>query len=296
MLPTPDTTHVSFENIYEPAEDSYLFLDTLSSVSESTFLKDRFGSGTAKPYSNIPTGGRPSSKSTKPNEPGALLALEVGTGSGIVLAFLTACAQEICGRAHLMTLGTDVNEQACRATKHTVSLATPEDRKVTQDQQSPQPSRRIARTCFLDPIVADLTNSVRWRTVDILIFNPPYVPTESVPTLTSTSSSSGGKRGADTDAKSLFDFNSHMLSLSYAGGTDGMETTNRLLAELPNVLSDRTGVAYVLLCAQNEPDLVKRRIGEWRNGWKVKTVGSSGNHGGWEKLQIIRIWQTDRPE
>ena len=37
MLPTPDTSHVSFDTIYEPSEDSYLFLDlSLIHISEPT--------------------------------------------------------------------------------------------------------------------------------------------------------------------------------------------------------------------------------------------------------------------
>ena len=66
MLPTPDTSHVSYDQIYEPAEDSYLLLDTLSSASETTFLRSHFRTGPAP------------------------LVVEVGTGSGVVLAFVVA--------------------------------------------------------------------------------------------------------------------------------------------------------------------------------------------------------------
>jgi len=83
-----------------------------------------------------------------------------------------------------------------------------------------------------------------------------------------------------------------MLSLSYAGGTDGMEITNQLLEQLPEVLHVRRGVAYVLLCAQNRPDEVRQRVNKWVGTWSVETVGHSGNKGGWEKLQILRIWRT----
>ena len=82
---------------------------------------------------------------------------------------------------------------------------------------------------------------------------------------------------------------SHLLELSYAGGVDGMETTLRLLVELPRILSER-GVAYVLLCAQNKPEEVKKAIPMLLTGeWTVDTVGDSGRKAGWEKLVIIRI-------
>ena len=69
-----------------------------------------------------------------------------------------------------------------------------------------------------------------------------------------------------------------------------METTNRLLTQIPDVLSER-GIAYVLLCAQNKPEDVKARIRAWEGEWRVETVGESGKKGGWEKLQIVRIWR-----
>jgi release factor glutamine methyltransferase len=80
-----------------------------------------------------------------------------------------------------------------------------------------------------------------------------------------------------------------LISLSYAGGTDGMETTYRLFEMLPETLS-QNGVAYILLSAQNKPDFVKEQIRGWGPDWLVETVGSSGKKAGWEKLQIIRIW------
>jgi release factor glutamine methyltransferase len=88
-----------------------------------------------------------------------------------------------------------------------------------------------------------------------------------------------------------FDNDSYFLSLTYAGGADGMETTDRLLDAIPGVLSTH-GVAYVLLCKQNNPDVVKERIRGW-GGWQAESVGSSGMQAGWEKLVIVRIWRDD---
>ena len=114
--------------------------------------------------------------------------------------------------------------------------------------------------------------------VDVLVFNPPYVPTPDLPALPE------GK-----GRLSSFEEDSHLLALSYAGGADGMETTDRLLDALPEILSPDRGCAYILLCAQNKPDKVKERISAWGAAWKVETVGRSGKKAGWEKLQIIRI-------
>jgi len=120
----------------------------------------------------------------------------------------------------------------------------------------------------------------KWRVVDVLVFNPPYVPTEELSTLVLPYRQPG----------ETLQENAHLLELSYAGGKDGMEVTNRLLQQLPDVLSE-VGVAYILLCQQNKPEEVKRRIENWGDEWAVETVGRSGKMAGWERLQIIRIWR-----
>lgn len=140
---------------------------------------------------------------------------------------------------------------------------------------------------FLDSLRADLTTPLRGGMVDVLVFNPPYVPTAEVP-----SSPRSGDVDGWSDAMGLddgFEEESYLLALSYAGGVDGMEVTNRLLEQIPLVLHPQRGVAYVLLCAQNRPEEVKRRVAAWGPGWAVETVGRSGKVGGWEKLQVIRL-------
>ncbi|KAF1988335.1 hypothetical protein K402DRAFT_419670 [Aulographum hederae CBS 113979] len=254
MLPTPSTTHVSFDNVYEPAEDSFLLLDTLSSASETAFLQERFAQ-------QCP------------------LVVEVGTGSGVVLAFVAANTSPIFGHSRVLTLGTDLNLFACKAASHTVQQAL----KESASQSSP--------SVFLEILNTDLTGSLRPHSVDLLIFNPPYVPTETIP--------DPPKHGIDDDTKSssksknsTFDRDSQLLALSYAGGADGMEVTNRLLDQLHSILHLQRGVAYILLCAQNKPLKVQERLRNWGANWSVEVVGNSGKKGGWEKLQILRVWRT----
>ena len=253
MLPTPSTSHVDFDRIYEPAEDSYLLLDTLSSSGEIAFLTKRFGD-TICP-----------------------LICEVGTGSGVVLAFIAAQCKTILGREDAMILGTDINSFACRAAEETVTRAMAEGHS---DKSTVN---------LLSIVNADLTSAIRHATVDILIFNPPYVPAP-LPDLSGNALNHG--QIGELDSQQRFDRDSHLLSLSYAGGEDGMEVTNRLLAQLPEVLTPGRGVAYVLLCAQNKPDEIQRRIEAWPGGWSAAIVGSSGKQAGWEKLIILRICRT----
>lgn len=252
MLPTPSTSHVCFDRVYEPAEDSYLLLDTLSSSSESAFLSERFSSSVAPP-----------------------LVLEVGVGSGVVLAFVAANARSIFGRCDILTLGTDINSFACQAASQTVTTA------IKEKEQLPDQS------LFLDVVNGDLASSVRPHSIDVFIFNPPYVPAE-LPDFTRHAHYNAVPEGK---AKTSFEQDSYLLELSYAGGEDGMVVTNRMLEQIPDILSERRGVGYVLLCAQNKPEVVKQEIRDWGSGWQAETVGKSGKKAGWEKLHIVRIWK-----
>lgn len=271
MLPTPDTSHVSFDTIYEPSEDSYLFLDTLSSASESNWLSERF------------------QKHNSTSDP-VPLVVEAGTGSGIVLAFVAAQSQEIFGRRDIITLGTDVNRDACLATNKTVSTALKAQRESRETPAIEEGPSSTLQTVHISSITGDLCSALRPGSVDVLLFNPPYVPTAELPKLPSAAQNDPvTTQSMSRSAK--FENDSYFLSLTYAGGADGMETTYRLLDAIPEILSPR-GVAYVLLCKQNRPDDVKERIRGW-GGWNAETVGSSGMQAGWEKLVIIRIWRAD---
>lgn len=274
MLPTPDTAHVSFDTVYEPSEDSYLFLDTLSSPSESAWLSHRFS---------------PSSSAPSP------LIVEVGTGSGVVLGFVAANSQQIFGRRDILALGTDVNRNACAATRETAQRAI-QDRQCSCPSSSSSTNNDSsggATSTFLAPVMADLGTPLRQGCVDVLLFNPPYVPTEELPRLPSATEQEREMAGLSRSER--FDHESYLLSLTYAGGKDGMETTDRLLDAIPGLLHPGRGVAYVLLCRQNRPEEVRDRIIAWGGGWRAESVGSSGKQAGWEKLIILRIWREVLP-
>ncbi|CCU76265.1 eRF1 methyltransferase catalytic subunit MTQ2 [Blumeria hordei DH14] len=247
MLPTPCTAHVDLARIYEPAEDSYLLLDTVSSTSERAFLHARFGSAS-------------------PGQAVTPLVVEIGSGSGVIISFVHAHCATILGRCDVLTAGIDVNFFACQATVKTVAVAQ---------------AQNTTKASFMGSIQADLASSFRGNEMDVLIFNPPYVPTPYLPKIEHKS----------FDEVS-FQNDSHLLSLSYAGGVDGMEIIERFLDCLPDMLNSVRGCAYLLLCAQNKPDQIKSRIRKWGNDWLAETVGESGKTAGWEKLQIIRIWRT----
>ncbi|MCJ1273220.1 S-adenosylmethionine-dependent methyltransferase [Puttea exsequens] len=253
MLPTPSTKHINSSPIYPPAEDSFLLLDTLSVPAQTAFLSTRF--------KNPPTP----------------LLLEVGTGSGVVLAFLAANAGAIFGR-EVLVLGTDVNGFASRATRETVEKACRESKAQKERTGGERGSVLLGTTC------ADLAGPLQRGVVDVLVFNPPYVPSPEVPDISSVEYQAAGSTAS-------FDEESRLLEMSYAGGVDGMEVTQRLVDQLPVLLDPKRGVAYVLLCHQNKPEKVMQMIRNWGTGWKAEIVGTSGNKAGWEKLVILRVYR-----
>ncbi|XP_022837111.1 hemK methyltransferase family member 2 [Spodoptera litura] len=143
--------------------------------------------------------------------------LEVGSGSGVVItAFGMAFPQTFC-------LSTDINFKACVMSKQTAAY-----NKVKLD------------TCNMD-----LTSSFTDNVFDVIIFNPPYVVTESEEC-----------GGCD-------------ITASWAGGTKGREITDRLINMIPKKLANN-GVFYLLLIEENIPDEVVQIMSGY--GYKSEVV------------------------
>uniref|UniRef100_UPI00358FFE21 methyltransferase N6AMT1 isoform X2 n=1 Tax=Myxine glutinosa TaxID=7769 RepID=UPI00358FFE21 len=138
MIPTPKfppvglaaewgvhKTKKGFPTVYEPAEDTFLLLDTLQAERDSI-------------------------RADKP-----LIFVEVGCGSGVVSAFVTAMlGPSAC------YLCTDIHHLAAECTLETATL------------------NRIS----LCPVITDLVSAFLPRlesAIDLIIFNPPYVVTSS---------------------------------------------------------------------------------------------------------------------
>ncbi|KAM3960310.1 hemK methyltransferase 2 [Aphomia sociella] len=129
--------------------------------------------------------------------------LEVGSGSGIIItAFGMAFPNAFC-------ISTDINLKACE-----MSVTTAKHNKV-----------------LLEPVNMDLVSSFVDNKFDVIIFNPPYVVTETQEC-----------GGAD-------------ITASWAGGIKGREVTDRLLNMIPKKLAEN-GTFYLLLIEENIPDEV----------------------------------------
>lgn len=168
---------------------------------------------------------------------------EIGSGSGVVTTFMKVNIFP-CG----VFLATDVNPTACKAILNTVSQNREHDFDTVTALQM------------------NLTYGICKNAVDVLVFNPPYVPAEDVPAVPK-----------DDDDYTWVD-------LALLGGADGMVVTWEVLNNLGEILSP-DGVAYILFCARNKPDEVAETMRE--RGWKVQTV--IHRRAGWEVLSVLEF-------
>ncbi|KAH7927416.1 hypothetical protein BV22DRAFT_1007089 [Leucogyrophana mollusca] len=176
-----------------------------------------------------------------------LICLEIGSGSGCVSAFLGT----ILGPSVAIHLSTDINQHASSCT-----LATGRQNKIIIDPV----------TCSLaQPLLTRLT-----RSVDILLFNPPYVPTDTEEA--SIAQGGGGIAGA------------------WAGGASGMEITDRFLKDVDGLLSDR-GKLYLVALKQNDVSgICSRMLTEFNLQSKIVIQRRAGR----EHLFIIRFSRPNR--
>ncbi|KAK9380439.1 S-adenosyl-L-methionine-dependent methyltransferase [Kockiozyma suomiensis] len=219
MFPTPSTSHADYDKVYEPSEDTFLFLDLLQ--EELPFLQRRF--------SDLSILGSP-------------LVLELGSGSGVVVTFF---------HNHILPdalfLGTDINPEACKTALET--------------------SKVNNGTRYFDVLRTNICDSLRPNSIDVLLFNPPYVPADTL-----------GSYESSVKSGDWLDF-------ALLGGEDGMRITNVVLDQLDNIMSRERGVAYILFCFRNKPDEVSQAMRA--KGWTVTKIGERKVR--WEILSILRF-------
>ncbi|KAG7450193.1 S-adenosyl-L-methionine-dependent methyltransferase [Guyanagaster necrorhizus] len=174
----------------------------------------------------------------------ATVCLEVGSGSGCVSSFLGS----ILGSTALY-LCTDINPHACIC-----SFRTGLQNKTFLD---------VVNTTFAGPFHHRLKNAI-----DVILFNPPYVPTDREEALNAQS-----KRYVEG---------------SWAGGKDGMDITDRFLDVVKELLSPR-GLFYLVALKQNDIPNIQRRMQD-KFGLSSQTV--LHRRAGSEHLFILRFQRT----
>ncbi|KIK60464.1 hypothetical protein GYMLUDRAFT_59567 [Collybiopsis luxurians FD-317 M1] len=251
MIPTPDLSHLSvrdYEHIYEPAgafftshaarlqsnspnrpEDTFLLLDALE--ADSADLKAiRARIFLEVGYLKFKLISRRSQHDDR-----------FRSGSGCVSAFVGT----ILGSSTLY-LATDINYRACDCTRRTGS-----QNHVTLDS---------VQTSFTNGLYSRLEGSV-----DVLCFNPPYVPTGEA-----EASKAQGQRGIEG---------------SWAGGLDGMQVTSVFLGMVHKLLSPAGRFYLVAVKENNIPDIQKRM----KELYQLESEVVLSRRAGREHLSILRF-------
>lgn len=202
-METPTYSHLGlkdYENVYEPAEDTFILLDALELE-----------------LANI--------KAQKP-----LVVAEIGTGSGVII---TALAKYLDFQPFGF-FGIDINKFCCDATARTA----------------------MANDVNVEIINMDLLTAFKKNSIDLLVFNPPYVPTETSQPLDILEQS----KLYDDEAEQVFKTNENkMLIKSWAGGTDGSEVIDRVIFSLDDILS-QNGTFFLLLIKDNKPEIIRAKL------------------------------------
>jgi methylase of polypeptide subunit release factors len=292
----PSLSHFSytdFADVYEPADDTFLFLDALR-AERSPFLAERqpriclelgCGSGALVTYLAMLLRGVSSAVcfASDVNAAATRAALRTARVNGVGVAPAAAAAAAAAGAATTAGMG-DAGGAGARAgvvvgagTEGPVgaaAVAAAEEEGGGRGQPPPppppppppQPQPERGRAQLVQAVEMDLFGGFAphfWGSVDVLLFNPPYVPTPD---------DEVGGRG---------------ISAAWAGGEDGRVVIDRLLPLVGAMLSPR-GVFYLLLVEDNRPEEIAALMRE-RYGFRAETVARRKARN--EYLSVLKLWR-----
>jgi release factor glutamine methyltransferase len=168
------------------------------------------------------------------------IVLEIGSGSGYVICSAARMLKHRGIHSHLIAV--DINPAACSATLQTLQGHEIHDVEIiTSDLLAPL----LPRLCGM---------------IDVLIFNPPYVPTPD------------------------HEVCSKGISQAWAGGERGRLVIDRLLSQLPDLLSRKGDLIMVAVAENDVPDLIKTMEGKGFPGSVLLT-----RHADEELLSILHF-------
>lgn len=156
------------------------------------------------------------------------ICLELGPGSGIIIS---ALAKYLNYQSHGF-FAVDINKFACDATKRTGK----------------------ANDVNVEVLNMDLLSCFKPNSIDLLLFNPPYVPTPT----NLDANIPEQRKFYDDEAETVYKTSDDdkMLIKSWAGGADGCEIINRVIANLDDILAP-DAVFYLLIIKDNNPEKIK---------------------------------------
>jgi release factor glutamine methyltransferase len=251
--PLPSLDHLTFQdyqNVYEPSDDTYLLLDA---------LQYEFGQG-----GNDGEEGQCHFYSIAEQQ-GSFRVLEIGCGSGVPSVFFrmqwrkqqeetetdasTGASKRQRQPARLISLVTDINPRALQVTKETAIKNS---------------SNNSNELDTLEAIQCDLATALLPRLagqVDVILFNPPYVPTPDTEV--------GGSG----------------IEASWAGGVHGRRVVDRAVEQIAQLLRRPSGVLYLITVDDNMPVELAGRFRE--HGLSMKPLFRRRVHNEYLTVQKI---------
>jgi release factor glutamine methyltransferase len=238
--PVPDLSHLSYkayDNVYEPSHDSYLLIDAI--FNEKEFFQ--------KHFLNAPTTTVTTTVTTNNNN-NQINCVEIGPGTAIATITLHNTLKDLkLQNTTSSFVMIDVNPVAVETARSTCEL-----NGVT--------NYRVLHGDLVSPIEKN-------NKVDVLLFNPPYVPTPSE------------EVGGDS------------ISAAWAGGNKGREVLDRLLPDLNSLLSNR-GVFYLIAVDENDVPELKERLAKDEFSCDILMQKREKN----ENLMVLKIMRIKKVE
>lgn len=169
--------------------------------------------------------------------------LEIGCGSGYVITSLAIMLKSGIGGGGTQFFATDINTQAAETTTSTLQ----------------------SHGVHADIIATDLASGLQKRMegmVDVIVVNPPYVPTPE------------DEVGCDG------------ITASWAGGLNGRSVIDRILPIAHKLLSDK-GWLYMVTLTANNPMQICRVMSEYGYSSRIVVQRSTEE----ESLHVIKFWR-----
>ncbi|XP_073121456.1 uncharacterized protein [Henckelia pumila] len=169
------------------------------------------------------------------------ICMEIGCGSGYVITSLALLLGSDVPSAHY--IATDINPHAVRVTQETIE----------------------AHGCHVELVITDIASGLEKRLnrlVDVLVVNPPYVPTPEE------------------------EVGSSGITSSWAGGENGRIVIDRILPVADKILSDK-GWLYLVTLTENNPLEICLQMR--RKGYASRIILQRSTQE--ENLHIIKLWR-----
>ncbi|XP_073039622.1 uncharacterized protein [Primulina eburnea] len=169
------------------------------------------------------------------------ICMEIGCGSGYVITSLALLLGSDAPSAYY--IATDINPHAVRVTQETIE----------------------AHGCHAELVITDIASGLEKRLnrlVDVLVVNPPYVPTPEEEV---------GCSG---------------ITSSWAGGENGRNVIDRILPVADKILSDK-GWLYLVTLTENNPLEICLQMR--RKGYASRIILQRSTQE--ENLHIIKLWR-----